>query len=132
MIHQNEFGYQYSAHCFLDFHGHTYIFQNLSILFHTSLAKISFDVNESESTRLFDSKKNPHSTLLNDSSILRGPKKFGPFNSLRISPLQSVSQSKEIVGIFKENSMCIGPKSGVTKIFYIIDKFNVRFYSSNT
>ena len=100
----------------------------MSIFSHTSLAKISFDVNDSESTPLFDSKKLPHSTLLNDSSILRGPQKFGPFNSLRISPLQSVSQNKEIVGIFKENPMCIGPESGVTKTFALLirSQFPIR------
>ena len=100
----------------------------MSIFSHTSLAKISFDVNDSESTPLFDSKKLPHRTLLNDSSIFRGPQKLGPFNSLRISPLQSVSQNKEIVGIFKENPMFIGPESGVLKTFALLirSQFSIR------
>tara|TARA_B000000460_G_C21160594_1_gene241017 strand:+ start:78 stop:410 length:333 start_codon:yes stop_codon:yes gene_type:complete len=100
----------------------------LSIFSHTSLAKISFDGNDSESTPLFDSKKLPHSTLLNDSSISRGPQKFGPFNSLRISSLQSVSPNKEIVGIFKENPMFIGPESGVPKTFALLIRlqFSIR------
>jgi hypothetical protein len=38
----------------------------------------------------------------------------------RKSVLQTVSQNKEIVGIFKENPMCIGRESGVTKTFALL------------